>query len=118
MALRVRVPCTRFLSARQCSSPVKSGLLDSRHAKNCSADISPSNAPGPWIPRLLPPAQITRSKDAPARSRIGQAHLWLVYRFFIIRDNSVSICHIDVRDFARARRLFWLERATLGLALL
>ena len=49
---------------------------------------------------------------------IGQGHLWLVYRFFITRDNSVSICHIDVRDFARARRLFWLERATLGLALL
>ena len=49
---------------------------------------------------------------------IGQGHLWLVYRFFITRDDSVSICHIDVRDFACARRLFWLERATLGLALI
>ena len=69
MALRVRVPCTRFLSARQC-----------------------------YV--------------------LGQAHLWLVYRFFIVLDISVPICHIDVRDFACARRLFWLERATLGLALI
>ena len=62
MALRVRVPCTRFLSAHQRSSPV--------------------------------------------------------YRSFNARDASVPICHIDVRDFACARRLFWLERATLGLALI
>ena len=48
---------------------------------------------------------------------LREANLW-VYRSFIARDGSVPICHIEVRDFACARRLFWLERATLGLALI
>ena len=109
MALRVRVPCTRFLSVEERSS----------------ADVAPRRLQGVgsvYVLRLLYPnphdLPVLRGSTASGVDNVlGQAHL-RVYRSFNARDASVPICHIDVRDFACARRLFWLERATLGLALI
>ena len=103
MALRVRVPYTRFF-----------------REERSSGDWAPRRRQGVgsvYVLRLLYPnphdIQVLRGSTAPkgpacfcgVHNVLREAHLW-VYRSFIARDASVPICHIEVRDFACARRLF------------
>ena len=104
MALRVRVPCTRFLSVEERSS----------------ADVAPRRLQGVgsvYVLRLLYPnphdLPVLRGSTASGVDNVlGQAHL-RVYRSFNAWDASVPICHIEVRDFRPLASLQRPEHATL-----